>query len=197
VPSRRGEGPALAAAALPCLLARAFVPTHRDGSVINQPRGTPKEPPGTLCAPPREKGYRSQAVAENGVLSYRRLLKQDPDPNRRGDCPRASASTPVQGGGESSPPGRALPTAQTSRQSSDGSPAGDPSSARSRSLAGGAAPRRGAGSCWGARRRTARLPRNAQPRRERSAWWQLSSLEAHGLVPPQVTSGFKGVGAFP
>lgn len=166
--------------------------------IINQHRCTPKEPRGTLCALPRDKGYQRKAIAENRVLSYCKLLKQDPDTDRRGDCPqpRTSASTLLQGR-ESSPPGKALPTARTSRRSSDGFPAGDLSYARSHSSASGAAPRKGAGSCWGVRRRTARLPGNARPRRERSAWRRLPLLEVHGLVPPQVTSGFKVVGALP
>lgn len=81
---------------------------------------------------------------------------------RRGNCPWDSASTLVQGR-ESSPPGKALPTAQISRQSSGGSPAGDLSSVHSHSWAGVAVPSTGPGTCWGARHRTAHPPRNAQP----------------------------------
>lgn len=101
---------------------------------------------------------------ENRVLSYCKLPKQEPDMDGSGDCPQASASTLVQGR-ECSPPGEALPTAQTSRRSADGFPADDLSSARSRSLASGAVPRKGAGNCWGVRCRRDHLPRNAQKKK--------------------------------
>lgn len=116
----------------------------------------------TLCFP-RGKSYQGKAITEHRVLSYHQLLKQDIDMDHSGDLPRASAIPQCREG--SSPPGMALPTAQTCQQSSDGFPAADLSSARSRSWAGGAAPRTAAGTCWGVPHRTARLPTNAHPQK--------------------------------
>lgn len=75
-------------------------------------------------------------------------------------------------------PGMALPTAQTCRQSSDGFPAADLSCARSRSWAGGAAPRTAAGTCWGVPHRTARLP--ACPGSQQCS----PAVRLHAGVPP-------------
>lgn len=166
--------------AVPCLLLQAFLQMRwgrGDGSLTStdvQQRSLP-------CFP-RDKSYQGKAITEHRVLSYHQLLKQDTDTGHSGDC--HGLLPPLQCREGSSPPGMALPTAQTCQQSSDGFPAGDLSSARSRSLAGGAAPRTGAGTCWGVRHRRARLPRNAHPQKRVSVMVALSSLEVHVLVSP-------------
>lgn len=157
------KSPPFLPGALPCLLVQAFLQMHwgrGDGSLTS----TDVRQRSLLCFL-RDKSYQGKAITEHRVLGYHQLLKQaDADTDHSGDC-HGLLPPPPQCREGSSPPGMALPTAQTCRQSSDGFPAGDLSSAHSRSLAGGAAPRTGAGMCWGVLHRRARLPRNAHPQK--------------------------------
>lgn len=130
----------------------------------------------TLCFP-RDKSYREgNHRAQSPQLPP--TVKQDTDMNHSGDCHGLLPAPHSREG--SSPPGMALPTAQTCRQSSDGFPAGDLSSARSRSWAGGAAPRTGAGTCWGVQHRRVRLPRNVHSQKRVSV---MVALITRSLCP--------------